>query len=189
MPRWMKRLITGAVLCFWTGAAVCFAADAANEAGERADRTAQEGDAGALIDRRDASGTGAVSSVLGWGGTNRAEIDISWHGTDTINFEKQKFIQIRGVRGRDTYISSTAGGGLAIQEPDELRPFRLTPLANGAVRVRTPDNGQFLVRADGSVRSVGRQSGRSQVTTSRDGKSITIWGADGTTYKIPMPGK
>lgn len=91
-------------------------------------------------------------------------------------------------RGKSTYIRSTANGGLYIREPGPRSLTTVTPVGDGGVIVRGPDNKSIYVTPGpgGNVRISGPRSKTTVVTAGRDG-TITIWSRGGRSYTIPMP--
>lgn len=74
-----------------------------------------------------------------------------------------------------------------IREPGPNSVTVVTPTSDGGMIIRGGDSARFIVTPDGTVRSLGRKNKATRVTTSSDGRSVTIWSRDGRTYTVPMP--
>jgi len=95
--------------------------------------------------------------------------------------------------GKATYITATADGGLIIREPGPNNSTYVIPRSDGGLVVRGPDRTSIYVTPvkNDYVKISGPRFNRQRtnVTSSPDGKSITIWTRGGKTYEVTLPTK
>lgn len=108
-------------------------------------------------------------------------------GGQSLELNRSGRLTIPEAGGRSTTVYYSPGGGVTIREPGMGRTTQVMPENGGGLRIRTPDNQHFIVSPNGRVRTLGRRSGGTFVTTSRDGTTATIWGRGGRTYTVPIP--
>jgi len=124
--------------------------------------------------------------------TNRA-IRIVTLGAENYATSDNGSLIIPDGRGDSTYISGTADGGLQIREPGANNYTYVTPKSDGSLIVKGPSGPSIYVRPSGggyaNISRLKRDKNSTYVTSSADGKSITIWTKSGNTYSVSVPEK
>jgi len=130
--------------------------------------------------------TGSESSTLV--GTNRVGGAIKAGNTNQVSERKNGFYLVPEGVSSYAEVRTNSTGGIVIRETRFNSTTVVSPTENGGVIVRGPNNTRFVVTPQGIVQSDGRKNRYINVTTSSDGKSVTIWGRGGILYTIPFSG-
>lgn len=122
--------------------------------------------------------------------TNRA-IRVVSMGAENYTTSGDGSLIVPVGNGDSAHIYGTADGGLQIREPGVNNNTYITPRSDGSLIVKGPSGPPIYVKSSGdgyaNISRLKRDKNATYVTSSADGKSITVWTANGNTYSISVP--